>query len=347
MKKILLIEDDDILRENTAEILRLAQYEVITANNGKDGSQLALEHYPDLIICDILMPNLDGFGVIYVLSKNNKTSSIPFIFISAKTQSLDIRKGMELGADDYLCKPFDDNQLLAAVETRLNKRAMFSIRNDQQTLFKSKQGGDEINKFHKYLQKKNISFYKKKQVVYYDTDTPEYLYFVKEGRLKAFKTHFDGKEYITRIYTGGDIFGYTAIFSSSEYSDSVVALEASSVYKISKNDFFEFLSFNGVLLNYFIRLLSGDISTQENKLLNLAYNSVRTRTAQALLLLHESIDDKCKDKGIIIARDDLASLTGTAVETVIRCLGEFKDDGLIITDNKVIFIKDKVTLTSI
>ena len=124
MKKILLIEDNTEIRENTGEILSLANYEVITAPNGKIGVTLAQEQNPDLIICDIMMPELDGYGVLHILSKKTETAQIPFIFLTAKTERSDVRKGMELGADDYLTKPFDDTELLNAVETRLHKYSM-------------------------------------------------------------------------------------------------------------------------------------------------------------------------------------------------------------------------------
>ena len=117
MKKILLIEDNLDVRENTEEILSLANYKVFTAANGKIGVELAHTEKPDLIICDIMMPELDGYGVLHILSKNEDTARIPFIFLTAKTEKSDIRKGMNLGADDYLTKPFDDTDLLNAIET--------------------------------------------------------------------------------------------------------------------------------------------------------------------------------------------------------------------------------------
>ena len=119
MKTILLIEDNKDVRENTSEILELANYKVIQAENGKQGVEEAQHHKPDLIICDIMMPVLDGYGVIHLLNKNQETASIPFIFLTAKSEHLDFRKGMEMGADDYISKPFDDIELLNAVESRL------------------------------------------------------------------------------------------------------------------------------------------------------------------------------------------------------------------------------------
>ena len=100
MKRILLIEDDKALRENTEELLELCGYNVTTASNGRIGIEAAIENLPDIIICDIMMPEVDGYGVLENLSNNEKTKQIPFIFLSAKTEHKEIRKGMDLGADD-------------------------------------------------------------------------------------------------------------------------------------------------------------------------------------------------------------------------------------------------------
>lgn len=123
MKRILLIEDNPDVRENTAEILELAGYEVDTAENGKIGVSKANEKPFDLIICDIMMPELDGYGVLHILNKNPKTSATPFIFLTAKAERADFRKGMNMGADDYLTKPFEETDLLDAIELRLQKSA--------------------------------------------------------------------------------------------------------------------------------------------------------------------------------------------------------------------------------
>ena len=121
MEKILLIEDNEALRDNTAEILGLANYEVFTAENGKVGVEMAMANPPDLIICDIMMPVLDGFGVFQIISKNLELQHIPFIFLSAKSERNDLRKGMEMGADDYITKPFSDSELINAIRARLEK----------------------------------------------------------------------------------------------------------------------------------------------------------------------------------------------------------------------------------
>src|SRR5450432_3284488 len=121
MKKILVIEDNEEVRDNIAEILELSDFEVLQAGDGKAGVALALKESPDLIICDIMMPELDGYGVLHLLSKHKETYGVPFIFLTAKSEKTDLRKGMEMGADDYITKPFDGTELLNAVEIRLKK----------------------------------------------------------------------------------------------------------------------------------------------------------------------------------------------------------------------------------
>src|SRR5919205_2757800 len=121
MKSILVIDDNKDIRENTAEILDLAGYKTITAENGKKGVEQALKEKPDVIVCDIMMPELDGYGVLHLLRKNPDAQNIPFIFLTAKTERSDFGKGMEMGADDYVTKPFEDIELLNAIDVRLKK----------------------------------------------------------------------------------------------------------------------------------------------------------------------------------------------------------------------------------
>jgi diguanylate cyclase len=121
MKKILVIEDEELVRNNILEILDTVDFRVIGASNGGIGVQMAQEHLPDLILCDVMMPELDGYEVLAALRKNPVTATIPFIFLTAKGDKTDIRQGMNLGADDYLTKPFRRKELLGAIEARLIK----------------------------------------------------------------------------------------------------------------------------------------------------------------------------------------------------------------------------------
>jgi DNA-binding NarL/FixJ family response regulator len=121
MKKILVIEDEAEMRRNLATVLRLEKYEPITAENGKIGVEMARQQNPDLILCDVMMPQLDGFGVLQALREDPRLALIPFIFLTAKGEKNDLRSGMNLGADDYLTKPVAKADLLSAIEARLKR----------------------------------------------------------------------------------------------------------------------------------------------------------------------------------------------------------------------------------
>ena len=343
MKKILVIEDDLTMRENTAEILGLAHYEVTTAANGKVGSLLAKELKPDLILCDIMMPELDGYGVLHVLSKNPSTSGIPFIFMTAKAEKSERRKGMDLGADDYLTKPFEEIELLRAVESRLQK-----AQNIRKEFTRDSKGlGDFLDETSGLAELQTISklrqssHYKKKEIIFHPGDTPHYLYFVGEGMVKTYRTQGDGKEFITHIYRKGDFMGHVALFEGKSYSDTALAMEDSEIQKIPKEDFLALASKNRDVAAQFIKMLSNEIEVQETHLLGMAYDSVRKRAAEVILKLSQ------ESSTLRVSRDDLAGLTGTASETLIRCLGEFKEDRLISVSGREITVIDKPGLKKI
>ena len=119
MKKILIIEDEPEMRRNITTILRLEGFQPVAAENGRKGVDLATKEKPDLILCDVMMPELDGYGVIKALHNEPETMNIPFIFLTAKGEKTDIRGGMNLGADDYLTKPFHGAELMARVHSSL------------------------------------------------------------------------------------------------------------------------------------------------------------------------------------------------------------------------------------
>lgn len=121
MQKLLLIEDETLIRENLAELLTLNGFDVYTAPNGKEGLMLATQHQPDLILCDVMMPELDGFQTLEIIRANPSLSNTPFLFLTAKADVMDTRKGMALGADDYLTKPFKMDTLLMAIQARLKR----------------------------------------------------------------------------------------------------------------------------------------------------------------------------------------------------------------------------------
>jgi DNA-binding NarL/FixJ family response regulator len=127
MKKILVIEDEPEMRRNLTTILRLEKFHPLPAENGRIGIELAKKERPDLILCDVMMPELDGYGVIAALRATAQTVTIPFIFLTAKGEKPDIRSGMNLGADDYLTKPVAKADLLAAIRSRLARAVQQAV----------------------------------------------------------------------------------------------------------------------------------------------------------------------------------------------------------------------------
>lgn len=352
MKKILLIEDNQDVRENTADILELENYDVITAENGKIGVDKALKNLPDLILCDIMMPELDGYGVYEHLSQNSKTASIPFIFLTAKSEKSDFRKGMNLGADDYLTKPFEEDELLGAIECRLSKNSFLKKEFSKNI--------DGINQFFdeasEYLNLEALSkdrspqIYKTKDRIFDEGNAAHQLYFIQSGNVKTYRTTETGKEFVTGMYGSGDFIGQLSLLGDTGlYIETAGVLEDAEVYAIPKSDFTKLLYGNKEVSNKFIGMISNSLITLQEHLVDMAFATVRQRTAKALLELDAKgmIKDE-EHSGISIPREDFAGLIGTATETAIRMLTEFKHEGLIgVESNRRLVLLDRKGLETI
>jgi len=338
MKSILVIDDNQDIRENTAEILEMGGYKIFTAENGKKGIELALKEKPDVIVCDIMMPELDGYGVLHLLRKNPESQNIPFIFLTAKTERTDFRKGMEMGADDYVTKPFEDIELLNAIEIRLKKA---EVMKHQYAL--SEQGITEFLKdvkdsgmISQLSEKYSIEAYNKKQTLYTEGKRPRFLYYLVKGKVKGFKTHQDGKDYITDIFSDGDFIGYPALIEDKNYDDSAVILEDAEVMQIPREDFLKMIYGDINVAAKFIRIITQNVKEKEERLLNLAYSSLRKRVAKALVDLNSKFNVSGGNNPIEISREDIAHYVGTATESLIRTLSDFKAEKLIeIKEGKI------------
>ncbi len=345
MKKILLIEDNDDIRNNTAEILELSNYKVIQAENGKIGVEKAIAYNPDLIICDIMMPVLDGFGVLHAVHKNDAIKNTPFIFLTAKSERSDFRKGMELGADDYLTKPFSGTELLNAVDSRLKKFELL-----KQDLSPGTEGVQNLmeapfdeNVLQSLTEGRNVNHYKKKQTVYTEGNHPNRLYYVLKGKVKAYRSNEDGKELVTELFSPGDFIGYIALMEGTVYKDTAQAMEETELAVIPGEDFESLINNNKDVAQKFIRLLANNVSAKENKLLGLAYNSLRKKVAEALLMLQKKYQRTAEEEFVIdINRESLATIAGTATESLIRTLSDFRNEKLIdIKDGRISIINKK------
>lgn len=340
MKKILLIEDDLIMRENISELIALAGYQVEVAENGMKGIEKTKEFFPDLIICDVMMPELDGYGVLYILSQNPETATIPFIFLTAKTEKEDLRKGMNLGADDYLFKPFESTELISAIESRLKKNDLL-----KKEYSKGSHGVHEfLNEAKKVVSLKDVKdksytfSFSPKEYIYKEGEHVHFVYYLEKGSVKTFRYSDDGKEYITSVYNEGQFFGFQPIFEERTYDEIAESLEATELTKISKEDFLTLVYENRDVAQQFMKMISETLSSKEQDLMLMAYSSVRKRVSKKLQELLADEDE------ITLLRTDLAKLTGTTKESLTRTLTEFKNSNIIKTEGKKIILIDRKKL---
>lgn len=345
---ILLIEDDTVLRENTAELLELSNYQVVTAPNGRLGIAQALKTIPNLVICDIMMPEIDGYGVLEALADHPKTQHIPFIFLSAKTEHREVRKGMDLGADDYLTKPCDEQDLLNAISSRLAKAQIL----EQAAEGKSNSASQQESKIRNVEQLANFiedqgayETYKKGDTVFTAGDRSHYIYLIKEGVVKIFTMDENGKELITSLQKEGSFIGLSSILDNELAHESATALTDSTLIKISKTEFVAVLSENREVTLDLIHVLADDLTATKEHLLQMAYSSVRKKTAHTILQFAEILNHNTQDP-IKISRHDLASVAGIATESLIRTLSSFKKDGWIEIEGRNISILDLDALES-
>lgn len=349
MKHILIIDDHTDIRENIAEILTLGGYQTTTAENGKKGVELALQLKPDLVVCDIMMPELDGYGVLHLLRKNPDTEHIPFIFLTAKVERSDFRRGMEMGADDFITKPFDDIELLNAIEVRLRK---------QDVLHQKYNGGEEgVKEFMHNLQESGMIKldpndyetvqFSKRQMVYSEGKRPKFLYYVRAGKVKTFRLNEDGKEYITNLYSAGDYFGYIPLLENTAYEDNAEVLEDADLALIGREDFVQAVFNDMTIAGKFIRLISQNVKEKEDRLLHLAYDSLRKRVAKALVDIHQKFNGNENSSALDIPREDIAQYVGTATESLIRTLSDFKSEKLIEIKEGKIRITDLARLSNL
>ena len=351
MKTILIIEDDIVLRETTAEILELENYKVVTASNGKRGAEQARIMIPDLILCDIMMPEMDGYELLKILSEDKKTKRIPFIFMSAKTEMKDVRKGMDLGADDYLTKPISEELLLSAIESRLAK---FALLKEEEILSQESEEEknlsddiENIEELKNYFCDFGISKkYKKREIIYKEGDYSNNVYLVYKGKAKSFKIDEFGKELIINIHKDDDFIGLSAIIDNSYYFETMAAMDSLEIMYISKSKILQILENNHKLSLEIFQLVNENLTEVKEQLLEMAFGSMRRKTAKTILKFANIMSNKPTDS-INISRRDLAGVAGIATESLIRTLTDFKKKGILEIEGRNIRILDLQKLEAI
>ena len=256
-KHILVIEDQDTVRDNIVELLELSNYQVSSAPNGKEGVKKALSNPPNLILCDIMMPEMDGYEVLYLITKNPATSSLPFIFLTAKAEKSDFRKGMNMGADDYITKPFEEMELLGAIERRLQKYGELSKISNVDELVNHATKYQNIEELEK---ERKTQFFKKKEMIYREGDFGNFVYKIKHGKIKTYHINEDGKEFIHDIRKEGDFLGEQSMIRDTTRTEFAEAMEETELILIPKDDFQELIFKNREISGKFIKLLSNNLS---------------------------------------------------------------------------------------
>ena len=336
--KILIVEDNNDVRENLSELLTLSGYDTIVATNGKEGVEAAQSQLPDLILCDIMMPEMDGYTVLRILSKSEPTASIPFLFLSAKTELTDVRRGMTLGADDYITKPFDDVALLDTIEFRLKKhKGQLASPVVSPAMITLPTGEQVLNQLPASLTDGESRFIRKKDLLYAEGQTCRFVFIIKSGKAIATKIDNYAKEAVTRLYQHPMIIGVASGFAGNKYQETVKAFEDMEVIPIKKEDFNSFVLHHPSIAYFFLQELANHQLQADEKLLLQAFGSVRMKLAATLVDLYSFYQEN--GTAIIpVAREDLASMAGTAKETIIRCLSEFKEEGLVSIQGSDIII---------
>ncbi len=347
---VLIIEDSVDIRENTAELLELAGYKVFTANNGLDGLDRAKKDKPDLILCDIMMPELDGYGVLQAIENLPEMIGTPFVFLTAKADKADFRKGMDLGADDYLTKPFGGEDLLKIVSSRLRKNQLLKTKykNNLEGLNSFIDTAKTLQNINILSENRTIKKIRKKDFVFMEGDLTKFLYFIVSGKVKTYKTNEWGKEYITEIHGEGDFFGHLALLDESKYKESAVAIENAEIALVPQEDFFQLLYSNNDVSLKFIKFITNDLVQAEEKLIKLAYDSARKRVAEALIFIFKKYQIEDAEESTFPAhRENISAIAGISPESVSRNLTDFKEEGLIETNNGIIRILNLKKLTDL
>jgi CRP-like cAMP-binding protein/FixJ family two-component response regulator len=324
---ILVINDDTESRQTIVALLTLSGYEVLIAEDGKKGLGILLsKQRPDLILCNISMPKLDGYGVLRAIHNIPNMSNIPFIFLSSSANG-ELRKAMNLGADDYLVKPTDED-LLEVISIQLKKsgRIKQQFEKGSKKLAALIDDSDNFKDVFFSSPYKAIKKVKAKQAIYMEGDTSNFVYYLAKGKIKTFRLNEEGKEMITGLYKEGDVFGYKSFFENLR-RESCTAMGESELVYIPREKFLEVLQSNNDLSLQLIKIILDHLLESGDRMMKLAYNSSSKKIAQALLFYSKVYQNGQED--FPFDRRDISALAGVAKESVSRKMSYFNAKGLI------------------
>ena len=330
MPKIVVIEDQEEVRENLMETLELADYEVFGACDGHEGVRAVKEHLPQLVLCDVMMPRLDGFGVLELLRKDATTAAIPLVFLTARAERDDLRRGMNLGAADYVTKPFFQDELLRVVELRLADAAASSPR--QQA---ARNGGGLVDEsaataaLLALRERGRRRGYHERAPICFAGDTAHSAFYVERGRVRLFRDTDFGKGITVDAVGPGGWVGVGDVIAEAAMSASASAYPEAEVVIVDRAEVVDAFRHEPALGMWLARQLAQDIALRNESLLQVAYFSVRKRVAEFLLRADERLGDGAAERVLDFRREDIAETIGTTPESVTRVLTEFRREGAV------------------
>jgi CheY-like chemotaxis protein/DNA-binding transcriptional ArsR family regulator len=345
---ILVIDDQREVRENIVELLEISGHRVIEAVDGIDGIRKAKAQLPDLVLCDIMMPELDGYGVAEVLGSQAETASIPLVFLTAKSDAEDFRKGLAKGAVDYITKPFESHVLIETVEMRLKKRKQKQATNVGQLAWEnwaeSLRGEKPASLVGKSLKPEVAA---KNEEVYMEGDYAQYLYFVREGSVRIDRMDSRGKRICLRVVRAGGFFGWAPGLNDGNHVNDATSREHTVLLRIPQSEFLKVFAEQPAMGLEVVRQQIEESRTMGRLALNMAYGSARENTAYALLKFAEKPSPDQTLEGLAptaayqkvhLSREDLACAVGMAPESISRTLAKFRDEGMIETHGREVVL---------
>ncbi len=345
MEKILIIEDNFEIRENFAEILGLEGYEVITASNGKTGAEKAFAEKPDLIFCDIMMPELDGYGVLYLLAKNKETMNIPFIYLTSRSEKDDIQKGFGLGATGYIIKPFSGPEVLAAVQNALTKKSISaSFKNN--IYERIVELIEYVNSnFNASITLENIAEKKllKGEMLFSEKETPQAAYFITHGKMQSYLVNNSGNKFITNTHETDEFLGFNAILENTKHKDNAEAEEDTDLLVIPQETFLQLIHSVQDISIQFIKLLSGNNYNKEKKIISLVNFSLKKRLIESII--EDQIEMKDRDNensGMNLTKKKEYHQLNYSSENVFSILNDLQKERMIeIKNGKIIILEER------
>jgi CheY-like chemotaxis protein/CRP-like cAMP-binding protein len=342
---ILIIDDIQDVRENIGELLELSGYHVLQASEGYEGIRKAKQHQPDLILCDIMMPGMDGYGVAEILARQEETNHIPLIYLTAKAEPSDFKKGLQKGATDYITKPFESDELIKSISLR--------IRQHQQQK-PTDLGEVEWQNWMAYLHSESpldnqgapltILNLTADETLFEQDDQALWVYFLQEGSIRWESTDAGGRTVCHHLSRPGEFLGWSPGFHLGAYSHSAIALSTSRVVRLSAKQLRDTLLSNpGMALIWGQAQLKASQMVVED-MMAMLYGNARENVARVLLRFAEF---KGGQWTVNMPRETLAKSIGIAYETVIRTLSQFKAEGLVMAKGRRITIYDKAQLEAV